>query len=282
MFKGILQVARGEFRLFILNSKMIVVLFAVIYISESLMEPVRRLCEESGLKISFMEPYLLLTDVEGYSLVIPLVFLILMSGFPSHQSFNYFSLIRISRLQWLLGEMLFVCAAAVSYIFLILLGLIAYMRHYLDWINGWSGYMLDFHKLYPEEYLENASYFLRSDMMTHGSPLFVFGHSLCLMVCMLLTVALLQMTFALMKKSLIGMLLSVGITLMAAPMIHHGVGKLKWMFPMPHANFALHFNGFLAEKNFGIGMSYIYFAVLIAILVSVDVMLMKKIPMGGQ
>lgn len=282
MFKGILQVARGEFRLFVINSKIIVVLFAIIYISESLMEPVRRLCEASGLKLSFMEPYLLLTDVASYNLVIPLVFLILMSGFPSRQSFNYFSLIRISRMQWLLGEMLFVCAAAVSYILLILFGLIAYMCRYINWTNGWGSYMLDFHARYPEEYMENANYFLRSDMMTHGSPLSVFLHSLCLMVCMLLAVALLQMTFALIKKSLIGMLLSVGITLMAAPMIHNGTGKLKWIFPMPHTNFALHFNGFLAEKNLGIGMSYIYFAVLIAILVSVDVMLMKKIPMGGQ
>ena len=281
MIKGIIQNAGSEFRHFICNTKMILIVFSIIFICESLLGKVQGLCELSDLKLSFLEPYLMVSSMDAYAIAIPLVYIVLMSGFPSKSSFNYFSMIRISRMQWFMSELLFLLLSSISYLLIYLAGFLIYMHKSIVWSNSWSRYMLNFRELYPEDYIMNQSYFLKTDMMTHGSPLSIFVHSVLLMIAMLFVMSLVQMLFSFLEKRMVGMAVSVGLTLLSSFLIYSS-GNFKWLFPMTHTNIAVHFNGFLAVKNFTITKSYLYFAGLIVFLLIANLLLLRKKNMGVE
>ena len=281
MIKGIIQNAGSEFRHFICNTKMILIVFSIIFICESLLGKVQGLCELSDLKLSFLEPYLMVSSMDAYAIAIPLVYIVLMSGFPSKSSFNYFSMIRISRMQWFMSELLFLLLSSISYLLIYLAGFLIYMHKSIVWSNSWSRYMLNFRELYPEDYIMNQSYFMKTDMMTHGSPLSIFVHSVLLMIAMLFVMSLVQMLFSFLEKRMVGMAVSVGLTLLSSFLIYSS-GNFKWLFPMTHTNIAVHFNGFLAVKNFTITKSYLYFAGLIVFLLIANLLLLRKKNMGVE
>lgn len=278
MLKGIGTVAWKEARFFFINSKLILVIFELIFFCETFLARVKELCQLSGMRVSFFEPYLLLSSGDMYFLAIPLVFMILLSGFPSKQSYNYFSLIRISRLQWLLGELVFVVSSAIGYMLILGAGLVIYMGKYIQFDNQWSSYMLHYHEQFPDVFEASQNYFLDASMMTHGKPMSVFIHSILLMLFMLVCVALIQITFSLLRKKYLGMLLTVGITL-ASALSHYSTGVLKWIFPMTHTNYGAHFEG-IREKNYmGLEMSYLYFGIILILLIAADLILVKKTDM---
>lgn len=279
MYRGILHTAIEEFKYFFINSKMILFLFAVIFICETLLSKVVYLCKITGLKVSFLEPYMLLASLPLFCIFIPLVFLVLISGFPSSRSFNYFSMIRISRMQWFLGEIIFIVVSSVVYMFFLLVSMLIYMRGHFSWINKWSEYMMNFRTAFPDEYIDYSAYFLQSDHMTHGKPLTVFIHSITLMICLLLMMALIQLTFSIINQKFLGMLFSFGITLISGLLLYNS-GSAIWLFPMPHTNFPLHFDGFRSGGNFSILGSYGYFLSIILILLIADGCLLKKCRIG--
>lgn len=281
MLKGIRKVAWEEAKCFFLNSKLILIVFELIFFCETFLVHVKDLCQMSGMQLSFFEPYLLICSSDMYFLAIPLVFLVLLSGFPSKRSYNYFSLIRISRLQWLIGELVFLVLSAISYMLILGLGILVYMGKYVRLDYRWSGYMLDFNRQFPELFRGNEDYFLDADMMTHGSPMIVCIHSVLLMMCMLLCVALVQMTFALFRKKYIGMLLVVGLTLASALSIY-STSTAKWIFPMTHTNFGVHFDGFRAKVFMELWVSYLYFGILFAVFLITDFVMAKKVNMEAE
>lgn len=278
MLKGIGRVAWEEAKCFFINSKLILIIFELIFFCETFLVQVKELCQLSGMRVSFFEPYLLISSGDMYFLAIPLVFLILLSGFPSKQSYNYFSLIRISRLQWLLGELVFVVSSAIGYMLILGAGLVIYMGKYVQFDNQWSSYMLQFHEQFPDLFEVSQNYFLDVSIMTHGRPMSVFIHSILLMLCMLISVALIQITFALFRKKYLGMLLTVGLTL-ASALSAYATGVVKWIFPMTHTNFGAHFDGFRAKKYMGLEMSYIYFGIILILLIVADFILIKNTDM---
>ena len=278
MLRGVGKIAWEEAKCFFLNSKLILVLFMLIFFCETFLIQVKELCRLSEMKVSFFEPYLLISSGDMYFLAIPLVFLILLSGFPSKRSYNYFALIRISRLQWLLGELVFLFLSAIGYMLVLGTGLVIYMGKYVQFENHWSSYMLEFHRQFPDLFEVSENYFLDVSMMTHGSPMHVFIHSVLLMLCMLVSVALVQITFALFRKKYLGMLLTVGLTLASALSVY-GSSAIKWIFPMTHTNYGIHFNGIRAKSNMGLGMSYLYFGIILVLLVVIDFVLVKKTDM---
>jgi len=281
VFKGIVRVAWEELKVFFFNSKLILIAFELLIFCETFLVEVKNLSEASGVKLSFFEPYLLICSSEMYKLAIPIVFLVLLSGFPSKRSYNYLSMIRISRVQWLIGELLFVIWSAIGYMLLLCAGMVVYMGKCIRFDLNWSDYMLHFYERFQDLIQERHYLFLDMSVMTHGSPMYVLVHSLLLMLGMLMLVALIQITFALLRKKYIGMLLTVGLTLASALTLDSS-GLTKWFFPMAHASFGTHFNGFRAEKNMEFWESYLYFGVLLAALAVLNFIMVRKINMEAE
>lgn len=278
MFRPVRRVAWEEVKCFFLNSKMILIVFEIIFFCETYLVKIKEYSEYAQMKLSFFEPYLLVCSSGMYFLAIPLIYMILLSGFPSRRSYNYFSLIRISRIQWLLGELLFLLISAVGYILIIGISMMAYMGGHIAFTNEWSSYMLEFRKTYPDMFLGNEDRFLDVAMMTHGSPMSVFVHSVLLMLCMLFVVALVQIVFSLLQKKYAGMILML-VMFLSSALASFGEGKWKWIFPMTHTSFAAHFNGFRAEQNMSIGASYLYYIVLLLFFLVISLYIVRKVNM---
>lgn len=278
MVKKIHRIAWAETKYFFLNSKMIILLFELIFFCETYLSHVKELSEISGLSLSYFEPYLLVATGDLFFVAIPLVYMVLLLGFPSKNSMNYFSLIRISRFEWMMGEVIFLIWSAVGYLAVINLGIFLYMRKSILVKNSWSEYMLVFRKFLPDLFEESQNYFLKAGMMTHGDLCSVYIHSIMLMLCMLICIALILMFFTLLKKKYVGILLTVVISIGSA-FASYDNGMTKWIFPMTHTNYGAHYQGIRAQENMTLGMSYIYFGVLFFILLTVNWAISKKVHM---
>lgn len=281
MFNAIGRVAWEELKCFFVNSKMILIVFELIFFCETYLIKIKEYSEYSQMKLSFFEPYLLVCSSAMYFLAIPLLYMVMLSGFPSQRSYNFFSLIRITRKQWLFGELLFLLTSAVGYILLIGSGLLLYMGGNIIFTNEWSSYMLDFRQRNPDLFMGNEDRFLDVSMMTHGSPMTVFLHSVILMFCMLMVISLVQIVSMLLRKKYLGMI-SLLVIFFSSALASFGEGELKWIFPMSHTSFSAHFNGFRAEKYMSIELSYIYFISLIFVLLIISLFLVSRVNMEAS
>jgi len=112
----IFSIIKYEFTETIRRPKILLVLFFLVVLYESDLSPICDICAETGLSLNIFEPFVLMCTRSVNIMLIPLIFIVLISGFPNCKN-DYFRMIRVSKKSWLAGE--------ISFIFLISFAMIA-------------------------------------------------------------------------------------------------------------------------------------------------------------
>lgn len=100
-------IAGMEYRKWFSLKKMLILLFSILFLGEYIFSNMARVAEETGLSINILEPMDLVLSFQFYMLVIPLIFIVLLSGFPDKSGGNIFVMMRVKRRIWLAGQFVF-------------------------------------------------------------------------------------------------------------------------------------------------------------------------------
>lgn len=117
MLLKILSVVRNEFISLIHKPKLLLVIASTIFMIDSVAKPMKDLSLELGYKLNFAEPFLFITSKGLNIVIIPLIFIAILSDFPSSENTGYFPMIRNGRMIWYWGEVLFSLATSIIYIY---------------------------------------------------------------------------------------------------------------------------------------------------------------------
>ena len=100
-------IAGIEYRKWLTLKNLLILFFSILFLGEYVFSNMLRVAQMTELQINYLEPMNLVMSFEFYMMVIPLIVTVELSGFPDKSAGNIFVVMRIDRITWLLGEILF-------------------------------------------------------------------------------------------------------------------------------------------------------------------------------
>ena len=251
---------------------MIILLFSLIFIGEDVFGKMVKLSQETGVDMGPLEPFILINSYKIHAMLIPIVFIVIMSDFPTIDRSGFFAISRINRKIWFYGEQLYAAMVSVTIMLILFFGSFIWNHDFFLLKNRWSPYMTELYKDNYEKYEEDNQLFIRTETLSQGHPVEVFIISIVLMVLLLIMIALILAFFKMVYLKKLGIFISM-IICVAGIRIDD---KFKWLFPINHSIFAEHFNVYLAKPKMPLIYSFLYFAIIIIALTGLDVMICKN------
>jgi len=279
MVRKALSVTRNEFVSLIHKPKLLLIIVSIVFMIDSVAKPMKDLSIDLGYQLNIAEPFIFITSKGINIVIIPLIFIAILSDFPSAENSGYFSLIRNGRISWLVGETLFAVLSSVIYILIIFLSVAIYCADNSFIGNNWSDYTLRTYIDYPDVFLYGTM-FLDTSVYTQGTPVAILFQTLLLMMMYIFILVMLILMFRIIGKKSFGIITAIGITFVGLPS-YATSSPTRWIFPITHTAYNWHFNEFFAKPYCNMSTSYIYFITLMIVLVLTNIYLVKHSQIGA-
>lgn len=278
--KKILSIIKYEFSETIRRPKILLVLFFIILLYESDLSTIRDVYNETGLTLNVFEPFVLMCTRSVNIILIPLIFIILISDFPNCRT-DYFRMIRISKRGWLVGEIGFIILLSFVMMLVLLIGTILPVLDISFTANNWSKFMTTLRENYFEIYNHNVRVTLEASVMIHSLPISALVYSFLIMWLNLIIYGLLLLLGTVTSKRMVFLVSTLSLTFIGGCSTFFNSG-IKWLFPIAHTQLGLHYNSIFSKINFPVYMTYIYLAAAVVVIVMLCGQLVKKTLFVGE
>lgn len=274
--RKIWSVAYTEWLKWVCNARMIIIPVLTAFIYSYAIVPLLERSEKMGEPLNILEPLIAVGNSGLLALIIPVVFLTLMSDFPRTDGSTVFMLSRTGRTNWMFGQMLFGMMSAVTFLVAIYVMCTAFLTGKAFLANGWSMVVKQYNVLYPEEAFSFASELMPENLYNQMTPFSAVIQTYLLLFLYLFTLILVMLLFRQRK-------LKAGAFLAVSGIIGFGVlftaikSSPMWIFPMANAIVWLHYTEILRKEIVPVAYSYTYFAVIIAILIITNIIASRKL-----
>ena len=251
--------ARMEYSLWLTNPRMSILLVLLVLIHSMVIQPLAQAGGQIGVRFHLLEPLAALCNSTLILLILPLGFLILMAGFPRMDRGFLLQLYRVGRLNWVLGELLYLCMAAGTYLGVVLLGTALCSLPYAPITSpGWSAVATDYVNILGESALKSAVGLLPKNLYQQMGPgAAVAGSFLLLFLCLVLMGAIL-LAASLLRINSLGVASDAALLLVGAGFVILD-SPWMWGFPCAHALIWLHYNPYFRTPVCPLWVSGLYF-----------------------
>ncbi len=251
--------ARMEYSLWLTNPRMSILLVLLVLIHSMVIQPLAQAGGQIGVRFHLLEPLAALCNSTLILLILPLGFLILMAGFPRMDRGFLLQLYRVGRLNWVLGELLYLCMAAGTYLGVVLLGTALCSLPYAPITSpGWSAVATDYVNILGESALKSAVGLLPKNLYQQMGPgAAVAGSFLLLFLCLVLMGAIL-LAASLLRINSLGIAVDAALLLVGAGFVILD-SPWMWGFPCAHALIWLHYNPYFRTPVCPLWVSGLYF-----------------------
>ena len=268
--------ARMEYSLWLTNPRMSILLVLLVLIHSMVIQPLAQAGGQIGVRFHLLEPLAALCNSTLILLILPLGFLILMAGFPRMDRGFLLQLYRVGRLNWVLGELLYLCMAAGTYLGVVLLGTALCSLPYAPITSpGWSAVATDYVDILGESALKSAIALLPKNLYQQMGPgAAVAGSFLLLFLCLVLMGAIL-LAASLLRINSLGIAVDAALLLVGAGFVILD-SPWMWGFPCAHALIWLHYNPYFRTPVCPLWVSGLYFLLGAALMTALACVTAKR------
>ncbi len=274
--KTIFLTAKTEYIKWLTNPRIIVIFVLVLFIKTLAIEPLLDRAEKFGAPLNILEPFIAVGNSGMLVMLIPAVFLVLMSDFPIVSGNTLFFIKRTGRKNWFLEQILFAIMSIFTYIFSVFALTTTFSIGNAKFSTNWSEVTRLFESQFPDQRDSFVSQLLPSNLYNQVGIVPTLLHTCALMALYLLLLSLILFVFKLLKLRGAGLfagmsVIAVGVattSLKASPM---------WLFPMANTIIWLHYTEILREPIMPVWYSYVYFAVLISAFLITSWAILKRV-----
>lgn len=181
--RKIWAVARTEWLKWVCNPRMIIIPVLTVFIYSYAITPLLERSEKMGEPLNLLEPLIAVGNSGMLTLIIPLVFLTLMSDFPKTDGSSLFFLSRTGRYNWLLGQILFGVMSALTFLAAIYVICTAFLMNRAFLADGWSMVVKRYDLLFPEEAVGFASELVPPNLYNQMTPFSAAIQTFVLLSC---------------------------------------------------------------------------------------------------
>lgn len=272
-FRCVLAVAHCEYIKWVTNPRMLIVAVFLIFMKVLAIEPLLERAAKFENTMDILEPYIAIGNSRVLIMFMPCVFIMLIGDYPKMTGNTLFLIKRTGKMNWFMGQILFIICAMLTYLSVILLGTIALSRGTCS--GHWSDAVTKYDYYFPEEYGSFASQFLPSNLYNQLTLLEALALTTVLVIAYMFILSLIIYYFKLIHIHSFGLLAAFFVVAMGVVTCSVN-SKIMWCFPMANSIVWLHYDEILSEKTFPLIGSYLYYLIIIILLLVINVRAVKK------
>lgn len=264
-----------EFNKWLFDSRMLVMIILIIFIYVFAVDPLLNNARLMGEKLNMLEPFIAISNSGAILLIVPVVFLTLISDYPRIDTNTAFFISRVGRKSWLLGQIIKLVFCAISYLAIIFLGAVIPMIGKGFWGNDWSRVALEFTARFPEKAGNFGVQLLPDNLYNQMEVILAAVESYLMVFLYLIVIGLIMLFFSLVKSKGIGfvvcgMVISLGTALCAVK------SQLMWIMPMANSIIWLHYTSYYSTPIVLLWYSEGYMCGLIALFILLSSLAIKR------
>lgn len=269
------SVAKTEYIKWILNPRMIVMVVLLIFIKTCAIDPLVSNAVDMDSPLNVLEPFIAVGNSGLLVLILPIVYLTLMSDFPRVDGSTLFFTLRIGKLNWLIGQIIFSIMSMLSYLAIVFLGSVLPVITSAFVGDNWSYVVTRYATTFPDK-VGFATELVPANLYNQLGVFSATIQTYALLTFYMFILALIMLLFNVIKHKILGFFI-------AGSVIAFGVvgcslkTTFMWFFPMGNAIIWLHYTEYFREEIMPIFFSYLYFLIVIAILIALNLLALRKL-----
>lgn len=271
--RSVFSIANAEYIKWVTNPRIIIVGVLFIFMRTLAVEPLLERAGKFGGSLNFLEPFAAIGNSGMLVLLMPCVFLILVSDYPVISGNTIFILQRTGKLNWFLGQLVFMIYAIFTYISAILA--VSVLTSGGEPGIRWSEAVRKYNYVFPDEAGNYASELLPSNLYNQLPLLTAIFHTVIFMAAYLFILVLVLYLFKILhiqSAGIFAVFTIIGLGVASCSL----KAKTMWAFPMANTIIWLHYEEILRKPIYPIWASYLYFAAAAAVLLTVCLIALKK------
>lgn len=258
----VVSVARTEYLRWLTNPRVIIVGVLLVFMRTLAVEPLLERAEKFGEKLNILEPFAAVGNSGMLVMLMPCVFLILISDYPKMTGSTLFFIKRTGRTNWFLGQLLFLLMAIITFLLAVVIGSVLISDGSFG--TNWSDTVTKYEARFPLETGSFTSQLLPSNLYNQIPLISAVLQTLALMTMYLFMLSLVIYFFKLIHIQSFGLFAAIFVVA-AGVMTCSLKSPSMWAFPMANTIVWLHYDEILSRRNFPIWCSYAYFGAAITI-----------------
>lgn len=256
--RSIWNIAKGEYIKWITNPRIVTVGILLVFIHSFAVQPMLQHTEKYGEPLNVFEPFLAVCNSGMMVLFMPVVFILLMSDFPVMGSNTLLTVQRTGKLNWFLGQMIFVVMCIVSFIAAIFSGCMIMSKGTFQ--NNWSDTIALYNSKFPDEAHSFVSKLLPPNLYNQMSLTDALLYTIILLSLYLLMIALILCLMKMLYLRTMGIFSVIAICALGAATCALQI-PAQWLFPTSNTLIWLHYQELLREPVTPISSSLLYFLI---------------------
>lgn len=277
--RKIIRVCQAECYHFLCSGRLALVLAVWVFAYQFITVPLLRNAERMHASLLVIEPYIALINSNFMILIMPVLFLVLLSDFPRVDANAYFYLVRTGKTNWVLGQLLYGVVITAGYLLMQFAGMVIPVLAESRWGTGWSPVITDFAREFPEYAQSAGAVSIQPQLYYHVPPWEAVLVGSALLAAYLYLLLLIKLLCFLLRAKTMGLLLCFFV-------IAFGTGlcttfsQMRFLMPMGNSILGIHYSQYYMEMVYPLEYSVIYFAMLIGVFIIGIIGLRKRL--GGQ
>lgn len=275
----ILRCAWLEYRLWLTDTRMIIVTVLLIFNYILAIKPLIERSEMMKEPVNILEPFVAVGSSGMILLILPIIFMILVSNYPRSHGNTLFQIYRTGRKRWLFSQMIVLAMMIVTYITVIAIGTIIPVIGHCFVGKEWSKVVTDYAEMFPES---AGSYDLLPENLYYqiGTVIEAVLHTYGLLSLYLYSIGMIFLCSSLLSLRKSGNTITSFIIAGGAALCSIK-SQAMWLLPMAHSITWLHFTKFRREPVFPLWGSYLIFGILCIALTAVAVCAVRNFRYGS-
>ena len=168
--RKIIRVCQAECYHFLCSGRLALVLAVWVFAYQFITVPLLRNAERMHASLLVIEPYIALINSNFMILIMPVLFLVLLSDFPRVDANAYFYLVRTGKTNWVLGQLLYGVVITAGYLLMQFAGMVIPVLAEGRWGTGWSPVITDFAREFPEYAQSAGAVSIQPQLYYHVPP----------------------------------------------------------------------------------------------------------------
>lgn len=272
--RAVWNIAQGELIKWLINPRIIIFGLLLVLIKTLAIEPLLARAEKFGEPLNILEPFVAVGNSGMLIMFMPCVFLILISDFPVMGGNTLFFIKRTGKLNWFLGQILFIIMSVSIYILVIFTSCITMGKGVFS-VN-WSSSITKYDASFPNEAGNYASKLIPPNLYNQIPIIKAVLLTCALLMLYLLLLALILCFFKMLYLHTAGIF--TVFTVVACGVMTTAIKSVAmWIFPMANMMIWLHYKEILRKPITPVANSFIYFAVIIAVLFIANLVVLRRL-----
>lgn len=239
------------------DSKLLIIVMAAIFININVIEPIRSISVLMGMKMSVWEPFAALSNSGSVLLMLPFLYVIIMASVPDNSNYQYFYVIRMSKMQWVIIQLLCVSLCSIFYIGIMIVLSIVFSMDFITWKTNFSDAVRFFTVVFPEKENSYVASLFPLNMINQLTVSQVVFYSTVTMYLYFLFLSQVNLFFSIVGNKLVGIITDFIVIILGTVSCSAKL-SIQWLFPLAHTISWIHFDEVSSKMNFSTNLSLTY------------------------